>query len=57
MTNAEQQNRILAAIASRGWITAELYIDAAKELYARGMIKLDTRHTAVGSRKSVWVAA
>lgn len=57
MSKTEQQTRILAAIASRGWITAELYIDAAKELRERGMIKLDTRHTAVGSRKSVWVAA
>lgn len=57
MSKTEQQSRILDAIASRGWITAELYIDAAKELYARGVIKLDTRHTAVGNRKSVWVAA
>lgn len=57
MTKTEQQTRILAAITGRGWITAELYIDAAKELYARGIIKPDVRYTAVGSRKSVWVAA
>lgn len=57
MTKTEQQIRILNAIESRGWITAELYIDAAQELSQRGQIKLDTRHTAVGNRKSVWVAA
>lgn len=57
MSKTEQQQRILAAIASRGWANSELYIDAANELYANGVISLATRHTAVGSRKSVWVAA
>lgn len=57
MTKTEQQTRILAAIASRGWITTELFIDAARELYQRGQIKRSTIYTAVGNRKSVWVAA
>lgn len=57
MTKTEQQTRILAAIADRGWMTTELYIDAARELYQRGQIKHSTIHTAVGNRKSVWIAA
>lgn len=57
MTKTEQQTRILAAIAGRGWMTTELYIDAARELYQRGQIKYSTIYTAVGNRKSVWIAA
>ncbi len=57
MSKTEQQTRILAAINSRGWATAELYLDAAAELRDRGLIRHDTRRTAVGGTKSVWVAA
>jgi|694.fasta_scaffold02092_15 hypothetical protein len=57
MTITEQQTRILAAIADRGWITNELYFEAARELCARGQIKLSTRRTAVGATKFVWEAA
>jgi len=57
MTDTEKHTRILAAIADRGWFTQELYIDAAQELARRGMIRSDVRYTAVGNRKSVWVAA
>lgn len=57
MTKTEQQIRILNAIESRGWITNELYIDAANELRDRGQIKLDTRYTPLGNRRFVWVAA
>lgn len=57
MTITEQQNRILAAIKDRGWITSELYIDAAQDLVARGQIKLATKRTAVGATKFVWEAA
>jgi hypothetical protein len=57
MSKTEQQTRILAAIAGRGWTTAELYIDAAKELQARGQIRMEVRRTSVGGIKPVWVAA
>jgi hypothetical protein len=57
MTITEQQTRILAAISGRGWISNELYINAANELRDRGLIKLSTRRTAVGATKFVWEAA
>lgn len=52
-----KQNKILAMIAAKGWATAELYWDEAKQLEAAGKIKMDHRFTATGNRKDVWVAA
>lgn len=57
MTKTEQQTRILNAIKDRGWITNELYLEAAQELAERGQIKLSTKRTAVGATRFIWIAA
>lgn len=58
MTKIEQQQtRIMAAINSQGWFTAELYIDAANQLRANGLIKLDQKRRATGGSNWIWVKA
>lgn len=57
MTTLEKKNKILAAIASRGWFAGGIYLAEANELYAEGVIKSVTRRTSVGGTKTVWVAA
>ena len=57
MTKAQKQERILAAIASRGRFTAEIYLDEARELSAAGKIRLGDYYSVGGNRKPCWVAA
>jgi len=57
MTTADKKAKILAAIAARGWFTAEIYWNEANELKAAGIIKMGDRYFLGGNRKSVWVAA
>lgn len=57
MTNEQKKEKILAAIAARGWFTAECYWKEARELEAAGLIRLGDRFFTGGNRKSVWVAA
>ncbi len=57
MTSTEKSNKIVAAIAARGWFTAELYPVEANELRKSGLIKLATKRTSVGGSKFVWVKA
>jgi hypothetical protein len=57
MTNEQKKEKILAAIAARGWFTAECYWKEARELEASGLIRLGDRFFTGGNRKPVWVAA
>lgn len=57
MTADQKKQKILAAIASRGWFTADIYWTQACELRDAGMIKLGDRFFTGGNRKTVWVAA
>lgn len=57
MTTANQKTKILAAIATKGWATTEIYWAAAQELVAEGRIKMGDRYFTGGNRKPVWVAA
>jgi hypothetical protein len=57
MTTTEKTNKILAAIAARGWFTAELFINEAHALRDAGIIKLGTAYSVGGNRKTVWEAA
>ncbi len=57
MTIEAKQEKILSAIASRGWFTAEIYFNEAKQLQAEGKIKTGVRYFTGGNRKTVWVAA
>lgn len=52
-----KQEKILAAIASRGWFTAEVYFNEARALREAGLIKMGDRYFTGGNRKPVWVAA
>lgn len=52
-----KQDKILSAIAARGWFTAEIYYNEAIELQKAGIIKTDIRYFTGGNRKTVWVAA
>jgi len=57
MTAEEKKQKILAAIASRGWATVDVYWNQACELRDAGLIKLGDRFFTGGNRKPVWVAA
>lgn len=57
MTVEQKKQKILAAIASRGWFTAECYWNEARALEAEGLIRLGDRFFTGGNRKPVWVAA
>ena len=57
MTKEAKQEKILGAIAARGWFTTEVNWDAAKELQKAGLIKIGERFSLGGNRKFVWVAA
>lgn len=58
MSNTEQKKqKILAAIAARGWFTVEIYMAEASELEKACLIKRGERFTTGGNRKTVWVAA
>lgn len=56
MTNAAKKEKILAAIAARGWFTSEIYYAEAKELLDAGLIARGDRFSLGGNRKPVWVA-
>jgi len=56
MTTEAKKAKILAAIASRGWFTGEIYHTEARELCAAGFIKLGSRYFTGGNLKCVWVA-
>ena len=51
------QTKILAAIAGRGWFTAEVYQNDAQALKSAGLIKMGERFSTGGNRKPVWVKA
>lgn len=53
----EKKRKILAAIASQGWFTAEIYWDAGKALNNEGAIRMAERYSLGGNRRNVWVAA
>lgn len=53
---SEKKAKILVAIASRGWWTADVYFAEAQELRADGLIKMGDRFSVGGNRKTVWVA-
>lgn len=57
MTTEAKNEKILAAIAARGWFTAEIFWNEANALKAAGLIKLGTRYFVGGNQKTVWVAA
>lgn len=57
MTMEQKKQKILSAIASRGWFTVEIYWNEARALQAEGLIKLGDRFFVGGNRKQVWVAA
>lgn len=56
-TNEQKKQKILAAIAARGWFPDDLYWPQARELEAAGLIRLGDRFFTGGNRKTVWVAA
>jgi len=56
MTAEAKKTKILAAIAVRGWFTAEIYWAEANELKAAGLIKMGDYFSLGGNRKSAWVA-
>ena len=56
--NAEQKKeKILSAIAARGWSLAEVHFSTGKALEAEGKVKLSDRYFTGGNCKFVWVAA
>lgn len=57
MTTEAKKTKILAAIAARGWFTADIYINEAFELRAAGVIKMGSVHFSGQGFKSAWVAA
>jgi hypothetical protein len=57
MAHDSKKQKILAAIASRGWWTADVYWNHACELRDAGLIKLGDRFFTGGNRKTVWVTA
>lgn len=57
MTVEKKKEKILSAIASRGWFTAECYWNEACELRNAGLIRLGERFFTGGNRKPVWVSA
>ena len=57
MTTAQKKEKILSAIASRGWFTAECYWNEACELRNAGLVQLSERFSTGGNRKPVWVSA
>ena len=57
MSADDKKAKILAAIASRGWFTAECYWNEACELRNAGMVRLGERFSTGGNRKPVWVKA
>ena len=57
MTTAQKKEKILSAIASRGWFTAECYWNEACELRDAGLVQLSERFSTGGNRKPVWVKA
>ena len=57
MTDDMKKQKILAAIAARGWATVDVYWNQACELRDAGLIKLGDRFFTGGNRKTVWVAA
>lgn len=57
MTDDMKKQKILAAIAARGWATVDVYWSQACELRDAGLIKLGDRFFTGGNRKTVWVAA
>jgi hypothetical protein len=57
MTAEQKKQKILAALASRGWATVDVYWNQACELRDAGLIKLGDRFFTGGNRKPVWVAA
>lgn len=57
MTTEAKKEKILAAIAGRGWSLAEVFWNEAKELESAGIIKMSDRYFTGGNRKRVWVAA
>lgn len=57
MTESQKKEKILAAIAARGWHTRGVYEKQAMELYQAGVIKIGNRFSTGGNRKAVWVSA
>jgi hypothetical protein len=57
MTTEARKAKIIAAIASRGWFTADIYLTEAKELRDAGLIKMSSRYFTGGNSKLVWVGA
>lgn len=57
MTTEAKQAKILAAINGRGWFTAAIYFNEARELRDAGLIKLVSRHFPGEGNKFVWGAA
>lgn len=57
MTVEKKKEKILSAIASRGWFTAECYWNEACELRNAGLVQLSERFSTGGNRKPVWVKA
>jgi hypothetical protein len=57
MTTEAKKAKILAAIASRGWFTCDIYLTESNELRADGIIKISSRYFTGGNRKCVWIAA
>jgi hypothetical protein len=57
MTVEKKKEKILSAIASRGWFTTECCWNEACELRDAGMIWLGERYFTGGNLKLVWVEA
>jgi hypothetical protein len=57
MTNEAKKAKILAAIEARGWFTADIYWNEARELVASGLIKSGERFSVGGNRVTVWIKA
>jgi hypothetical protein len=57
MTTEQKNEKTLAAIATRGWFTAEIYWNEARALELKGLIKRGDRFFTGGNRKTVWVGA
>ena len=57
MTAEAKKAKILAAVASQGYFTADLYYTEGRELVKAGLVKIDTRYTVGGNKRWVYVAA
>ena len=57
MTTEQKKEKVLAAIAARGWFTTQCFWDEAIALRDAGLIQIAETFVTGGNRRLVWVRA